>query len=346
VIHPTNKELYFLRLLLLYVKGATSFVHLRTVNGIVCESFEQAARERNLVADDREWTRCLQEAVQFQSSPQLRLLFSTICIYCGPASPQALWERFREHMIDDIKLNFPTITDNQAWNLALLIVQRLIVSMGSTLDSLNMQEPEMVASFFIDYVNNVTGNRVFNAADELSKCQEMYVKLNVAQKLVFDRVKHALELKESCRIYIHGPGGSGKTYLYTALCHLFRSRGQSVLATAWTGIAASLLQEGTTCHSRFGLPVPFDEKSTSRLKVQSRRAADIVNATVILGDEASMMPGCFIIELDRLLRDFTGSEVIFGNKIILLSGDMRQTLPVMPRRTDIEVRNQIDKLFF
>ena len=50
-----------------------------------------------------------------------------------------------------------------------------------------------------------------------------------------------------------------------------------------------------------------------------------------------MMPGDFVIELDRLLRDFTAQELVFGGKIILLSDDMRQTLPVMPGKTDTEV---------
>jgi hypothetical protein len=50
-----------------------------------------------------------------------------------------------------------------------------------------------------------------------------------------------------------------------------------------------------------------------------------------------MMPGAFLIELDRLLRDLTESTDLFAGKIIILSGDMRQTLPVMPGKTDIEV---------
>ncbi|GFV65181.1 ATP-dependent DNA helicase [Trichonephila clavipes] len=37
--------------------------------------------------------------------------------------------------------------------------------------------------------------------------------------------------------------------------------------------------------------------------------------------------------LDRTLRDFRGNRRIFGGVLILLSGDFRQTLPIIPRST-------------
>ncbi|GFW17625.1 ATP-dependent DNA helicase [Trichonephila clavipes] len=37
--------------------------------------------------------------------------------------------------------------------------------------------------------------------------------------------------------------------------------------------------------------------------------------------------------LDRTLRDFRGNRRIFGGALILLSGDFRQTLPIIPRST-------------
>jgi ATP-dependent DNA helicase PIF1 len=98
-----------------------------------------------------------------------------------------------------------------------------------------------------------------------------------------------------------------------------------------------LLKGGTTCHSRFGLPVPFNKESTSRFSAFSYEADQISKSRVILADEASMMPGAFLIELDSLLRDFTNNSSIFGNKIILLSGDFRQTLPIFPNSTRSEI---------
>jgi thymidylate kinase len=45
-------------------------------------------------------------------------------------------------------------------------------------------------------------------------------------------------------IFIDGSGGTGKTFLYRTLMASLRSRGQIVLATASSGIAATLLPGG------------------------------------------------------------------------------------------------------
>jgi hypothetical protein len=55
--------------------------------------------------------------------------------------------------------------------------------------------------------------------------------------------------------FIDGLGGTGKTFLYRAVMANLRSRGQIVLATASSGIAATLLPGGRTTHSRFKLTI-------------------------------------------------------------------------------------------
>ena len=61
-VDPKKRELYFLRLLLLHVPGATSFENLRTFQHITYATFFEAAVARNLVKIDDEWERCLDEA--------------------------------------------------------------------------------------------------------------------------------------------------------------------------------------------------------------------------------------------------------------------------------------------
>jgi len=51
-ISPTQTELFYLRLLLLTVKGATSFDDLRIVNGEICQSFSAACLALGLIEDD------------------------------------------------------------------------------------------------------------------------------------------------------------------------------------------------------------------------------------------------------------------------------------------------------
>ena len=115
-----------MRLLLLYVTGATSFEDLRTINGVIHLTYEAAATSLNLVANDAEWKRCLEEVVLIRSSPELRLLFATICVYCAPTSPHDLWQIFGISMIDDINREFKDICQEDAINVALFIVKKLL----------------------------------------------------------------------------------------------------------------------------------------------------------------------------------------------------------------------------
>jgi len=49
-----------------------------------------------LVEDDHEYVRCLEEASQVSMPRNIRILFVNILLYCNPAKPEELWERFKE----------------------------------------------------------------------------------------------------------------------------------------------------------------------------------------------------------------------------------------------------------
>jgi len=73
-VSPTQTELFHLRLLLLTLKGVTSFNDLRTVNGEVCQSFSVACLALGVIEDDDEWRRAVNEAVRWMMPRQLRRL--------------------------------------------------------------------------------------------------------------------------------------------------------------------------------------------------------------------------------------------------------------------------------
>ncbi len=60
--HPTSDERYYLRMLLNYVKGATSYEHLWIVGGIEHNTFKDACIVMGLFEDDNEWHQALEEA--------------------------------------------------------------------------------------------------------------------------------------------------------------------------------------------------------------------------------------------------------------------------------------------
>ena len=51
---PNSGERFYLRLLLTVVKGPTSFEDLRTVDGVIYESFKAACVAQGLLEDDEE----------------------------------------------------------------------------------------------------------------------------------------------------------------------------------------------------------------------------------------------------------------------------------------------------
>jgi hypothetical protein len=54
-----------------------------------------------LLRDDQEYVHALTEAVGYQGSPQLRMLFGSILIFAPVGNLENLWESFKNNMIDD-----------------------------------------------------------------------------------------------------------------------------------------------------------------------------------------------------------------------------------------------------
>jgi len=59
--HSTSGEHYYLRMLLNCVKGATSYEHLRTVDGTKHDTFKDACITMGLLTNDNEWRQALEK---------------------------------------------------------------------------------------------------------------------------------------------------------------------------------------------------------------------------------------------------------------------------------------------
>ena len=94
-VSPHKSEPHHLRILLLHVKGATSYEDLRTYKGTTHPSYAAACVARKLTFDDSEWEKSLREAVQFKMPAQLRDLFASILAHCAPKDPLKLWTTFQ-----------------------------------------------------------------------------------------------------------------------------------------------------------------------------------------------------------------------------------------------------------
>ncbi|GKB66045.1 retrovirus-related pol polyprotein from transposon TNT 1-94 [Tanacetum coccineum] len=109
------------------------------------------------------------------------------------------------------------------------------------------------------------------------------------------------------------------------------------------GIASLLLPAGRNAHSRFVIPLELMENNTCGIKQNTQLAELMQEVQLIIWDEAPMTQRYDFEALDITLRDilgFTDSErrnQIFGGMTVLLGGDFRQILPVIPKAKRPEV---------
>jgi len=115
------------------------------------------------------------------------------------------------------------------------------------------------------------------------------------------------------------------------IIHMVKSRNQRVIAVAFTGIAASLMDGGQTANSRFKLKLKLDKDSVSNIIPNSDEARYILSAELLIWDEAPTCSMHMVNCVDRLYRDLTRNwRTPFGGKIVLFGGDFMQPLPITP----------------
>ncbi|XP_051156397.1 uncharacterized protein LOC127278640 [Leptopilina boulardi] len=323
-VSPKDVERYFLRVLLLYVRGAKSFEDVRTYEGITYNTFVEAVRARNLIVDDSEWDNCLAEAVSMKFPKELCRLFAYICVFGLPVNAIDLWNKYKEHMVFDNNVPVEVATQK-----ALILINEVLNFHGFSLNKFGL--PNIDQKIIDDYIS------VDKKANELSlkllkEESEVLIKsLNNDQRKIFDDVMAAIH-NDDCKnryFFVSAPGGCGKSYLENTIIATLESQELVVLAVAWTGIAANLLRGGRTSHSVFKFPIPINEDSTCNISRMSKHAELLKNAKIIIWDEITMAPKFALQAMETMLRDITQCNKPFGGKVILLSGDFRQTLPII-----------------
>ncbi|XP_065658805.1 uncharacterized protein LOC136083337 [Hydra vulgaris] len=158
----STRELFFLRLFLLQAKGATSWADLRTVNGIVLETFREACVLKGLLQDDTEWQNTLSEAALMRMPKQIIQLFSVILIFYEPENPLHRSNTYKAFMMEDfIPRQVPFILAEQA---TLRQIEKIINQSGKTLSDYNLP----VVDEFIDFNLENLNDNVQQSIDEVN----------------------------------------------------------------------------------------------------------------------------------------------------------------------------------
>nr|XP_027102854.1 uncharacterized protein LOC113724113 [Coffea arabica]XP_027108986.1 uncharacterized protein LOC113728823 [Coffea arabica] len=158
-------------------------------------------------------------------------------------------------------------------------------------------------------------------------------KLNAGQKFAYSSIMKQVFSPKKQSFFIDGPGGTGKTFLYRSILATLRSQGYIAIAVALSGIAVSILSGGRIAHSRFKIPLDISGNKSCQVSKQSSTAKLLIEAKLILWDEASMAKKEIIETFDMLLKDIMECDDPFGGKLVVFGGDFRQTLPVIKDAT-------------
>ena len=322
----TQMERYCLRLLLFKRPGPTSFEDLRTVDGILHESFQAACYSMGFLEDDEENDRVMEEASLLSFGKQLIDCFVNLLLFSTPAQPKEFYMRHKDSLVGDFLKAENGIVDNAEANVLELIDSRL------------QYENKSLSFFGLPPIENrretpalILDETSYDKELLANKTKEHTASMNIEQKNIFNNVVQSIE-KEQGRIFcLNAPGGTGKTFVLDACLAAVRSTGGVAIATAISALAATLLQNGTTLHSRGKIPIPILEASVCNFGRNDVTGKLFRMCKLLIIDEVTMGDKWIYEALDRSLRDVRKNERLFGGITVLFAGDWRQTLPIVPR---------------
>ena len=125
--------------------------------------------------------------------------------------------------------------------------------------------------------------------------QQAYVEHNAPlltadQQKVYDCFCSMIDRYEGGMLFLDAPGGTGKTFLINLILAKLRSEGKIALATASSGMAATLLTGGRTLHSTFKIPLDLHAMDipTCSIKKGTALCKVIQESKAVVVDEAPM----------------------------------------------------------
>ncbi|GBM59018.1 hypothetical protein AVEN_7404-1 [Araneus ventricosus] len=181
VVNILDSEMYYLRLLLLRKLGAVSFDDLKTVDGIVCNTFQQACKMQGLFEGDQHWYDTLNEAIKTRAPFQLRLFYATIYGFGEVNDIPELWFRYKDALSEYFVRQY---YEDSGPKYALAEIEEFLKHYN-----LNLKKLKLPTVHLPDALSNLPS---FDILEEQQKGQINARKLNEGQKLVFDIILKAI----------------------------------------------------------------------------------------------------------------------------------------------------------
>ncbi|CAB3260749.1 unnamed protein product [Arctia plantaginis] len=319
-VHPKQRECFYLRWLLVNVPGPTSFEFLRTVNGRIFNTYQDACRELQLLEDDNHWDLTLADAALTSTPNNIRQLFAIILTTCYPSQAQTLWEKYKNCMTEDILHRIRQTNQCQnidytpeMYNEALVLIEDVCVLISNLpLNHCGMPSPNRPAT---DLVNtDLQRENQYDHGSLATIIMNSEPLLTAEQKIIYDRIMLAVVAEQGGFFFLDSPGGTGKTFLISLILAKIRSQQKIALAVASSGIAATLLDGGRTAHSTFKLPLDVHNKPDAMCnnKKNSGIAAVLRKSSIII--ELFRNTAAISWEASVVVEQDTWADVLSGYK--------------------------------
>ena len=329
-------ETYSLRILLHHVIGPTCFADLRTVNGVLMSTYQEACQKLGLMEDDHEVQQALAEACSVRFGDQLIAFFGSLLEFCRPGNPLALWEQFKNELMHHI-LHTSKLSLEVAESFVLEKLKDQLNRSGSDLKQFNLPEPNIVQPNTTPRI--ILSETNFDREILLKQARENVDKMNLEQKDFFQSVLESVNRESGFLFCLNAPGGTGKSFILNALLDGLRGDGYVALATASSGVASKELHNGTTIHSRFKVPINIQSTSMCSFNASDATGKLIKMTKLIIIDEMTMSHKYVYEAMDRSIREVTGNDRPFGGLTTVFAGDWRQCLPIIKRGSRGDVVN-------
>ncbi|XP_060519139.1 uncharacterized protein LOC132697601 [Cylas formicarius] len=319
---PGNMERYYLRMILGNVTGLISFVDAKTVNGVLCPSYQAACVALKLIPDDDEEADKILDwiADRLRHPFYLREAFALILLYNPSKNPRTLFKRWCRRMSADVhRIHIDLIRDIDEEGAGDLNERMHVLLYDEEAEQL-LDEEEVT---FEEFVFVPRPNQNLHLID-----------LNDQQLGFVYEFLQSVCNRNGIVFVLTGEGGTSKTATVNVILEEAELRALPYVSAAFTGIAATLIRNAATIHSSFGIPRErgVDDTPVSNLVGESEADDDIRNARLVVLDEVFMLASWMLEMIDAVCREYGQSRRPFGGKTVILSGDPKQLLPVVKGR--------------
>ncbi|KAF8088731.1 LOW QUALITY PROTEIN: hypothetical protein N665_0531s0004 [Sinapis alba] len=260
-VHPSSGDRYYLRILINKIKDPRSYDELKTFNDVKYPDYKSVCYARGYLDNDV----LAREYVGKSMSKDILYKRQSILGH-------------KNLQLDDKNLEKYTLIKVE--NL-MCMHERSLNDFGGLLKIKPVLRKELGNSLWNQELD-------YDVVEETLKHETQYNLLNNEQRVIYNAVLESIEKKEGKLFFVNGAGGTGKTFLYQTIISRLRSRKQIVLPVASLGIAALLLPNGRTAHSRFNIPLKLSEEKLCHIKPGTMLAELIENSDLIILDKAPM----------------------------------------------------------